>query len=394
MTSMSSLSSVIPSHLLPSKFSKDFFRAMTDNQHINVIGAGIGGLSVGQALRRHGMSVTLYQRSHELPRHSYGMTLHASTFDPLAKMLGMSPLDLRSRLAVDSAIGGRGIIAGLESTDAFRANRWKLETLLAENLDIVYGSAAEGATETAEGVGVQLHGDEKPKSGIFVIADGVHSTVRKSLLPEISPKILPVVAFNGRRQVSPSQFEEELKTPMQNSTILELNVAEVLLRVYVNDMSDTQVSIGWTYSRRPRTAEDPLHAPNRPNAGAKDIPEAFYTEVCQLKGLPQPFRTIFDPIEIRKDRVLHWLMRTTSVPEDNLVRLAEKNVFFIGDAVHAQPIIGGNGANEAIIDGLQLADALTKGGVEEARRWYRSRLSEWNPEVEQSEQRIMEMHVA
>jgi 2-polyprenyl-6-methoxyphenol hydroxylase-like FAD-dependent oxidoreductase len=45
-------------------------------------------------------------------------------------------------------------------------------------------------------------------------------------------------------------------------------------------------------------------------------------------------------------------------------------MILLGDESHGELILSGNGANEAIIDGIQLADAIAKGGREDVAAWY------------------------
>ena len=86
-------------------------------------------------------------------------------------------------------------------------------------------------------------------------------------------------------------------------------------------------------------------------------------------------------------------MRTTNVPVTELKKVAsEKGVLFIGDAVHAQPILGGNGYNDALRDGVELGEVIAKEGVEGVVSWYNRVGGRWRDGVTKSEQAIKEMH--
>ena len=78
----------------------------------------------------------------------------------------------------------------------------------------------------------------------------------------------------------------------------------MLFRVYVNEYAEKDVRLGYTYSR-PAGASDPLHEPNRPTAGADNIPEDFYAELSQLKqkGLGPGFADTFGSEKVCQDRV-------------------------------------------------------------------------------------------
>lgn len=101
---------------------------------------------------------------------------------------------------------------------------------------------------------------------------------------------------------------------------------------------------------------------------------------------------MFDTEKLKMERVLHWLMRTVLVSHRELCALAKKGVFFIGDSVHAEPILGGEGANNAIIDGMELAKCISKYGQGRMAAWYKSRYPAWKDGISQIEQAIALMH--
>lgn len=75
----------------------------------------------------------------------------------------------------------------------------------------------------------------------------------------------------------------------------------------------------------------------------------------------------------------------------------------MGDAIHAQPIVGGNGANAAILDALALAEAISseekrgwegiEGNVKKGvSKWYDERYPEWEQGAVESQKAIARMH--
>lgn len=96
-------------------------------------------------------------------------------------------------------------------------------------------------------------------------------------------------------------------------------MVNVLFWVYVNAYTERDVHLGYTYSRS-AGASDPLHEPNRPTAGADNRPEDFYAELSQLKqkGLGPGFADAFESEKVCQGRVLHWLMRSTMVPLEDV----------------------------------------------------------------------------
>lgn len=368
-------------------------------QPISIVGGGIGGLTLGRSLLKYGISAVLFERMASSPRHSYAITLHASAYKPLLAILDMDEWAFRRRVAVDSAVGGEGKIdpaalaypAAVQS-NSFRAHREKFEKLLREGLVVQWEHALERVERTPGGAVLHMLNGRKVDKTLVVGADGPHSNTRKTLLPDTPLSVLPFVAFNGKRRVKQDTFQKFYAPYMKNATVIEVKRNESILHVSITENTGDIVSINWIYSRPARGSTDPLHKPNRPVAGATDIPDEFFDEIATLTDLPQPFKEVFDREKLRKERVLHWLMRTVNIEESDLMGSLKDNVIFLGDSAHAQPILGGEGANDAIIDGIQLAKALAKGGTEDLAAWYQSRIHDWKDGVEKSERTIAEMH--
>ncbi|KAI1358959.1 FAD/NAD(P)-binding domain-containing protein [Xylaria arbuscula] len=363
---------------------------------VHIIGAGIGGLTLARCLLKHGVPAVLYERMSSASRHSYGITLHASSYRPLLDVLGLDEWTFRRRVAVDGFLGGNGAInptllayPGEVGPTSFRAHREKFETLLREGLDVQWDHTLEKVEDTSSGRLLCLRGGQRLESAFTIGVDGPHSNTRKSLLPETPLKVLPYVAFNGKRRVSRALFDKLYAPAMETSNVIESRVGDAILNISVNEQQADIVSVSWIYSRRAKSPTDPLHKPNRPVSGATDIPEEFFDEVGALQGLPQPFREVFDAEKLKSDRVLHWLMRTVLVSHQELDALAEKGVYFMGDAVHAEPVLGGEGANNTITDGIQLANCIANLGQKGISAWYRSRYNEWQ---NISEEAIGKMH--
>lgn len=65
----------------------------------------------------------------------------------------------------------------------------------------------------------------------------------------------------------------------------------------------------------------------------------------------------------------------------------------MGDAAHAEPILGGEGANVAIQDGMRLAELLADdGGTARLSQFYDDRQDAWAKSVKESKARISAMH--
>ncbi|KAH8770003.1 hypothetical protein F5883DRAFT_667517 [Diaporthe sp. PMI_573] len=317
------------------------------------------------------------------PRHHYGITLHASSYRPLLGLLDLDETTFRRRVAVDGAVGGSGHInpqtvmnPGAANSHYFRAHRGRLEQLLREGLDIKWEQAVQQVEQTPSGTVLRFQDCRKVESGCVIGADGPHSHTRQCLLPDTDLDVLPIVAYNGKRRVERAMFDNVYAPFMKGSNVLETKLKDAVMNVSLIERKDDFVDMSWTYSRPSPTS----------------IPNDFYAEISALSDLETPFKDAFDAEKIRQDRVLHWLMRTGLVNLQDLQALAQKGIFFIGDAIHAEPILGGEGANAAIVDGFELADCIASSGVAGISTWYEKQFSRWESGVGESEKRIAELY--
>ena len=124
------------------------------------------------------------------------------------------------------------------------------------------------------------------------------------------------------------------------------------------------------------------------------IPRTFFEELGHIEDLPEPFSDMFDPKRVANDRLLHWLMRAGLASLEDLCALAAKGLLFIGDAVHALPILGGEEANEAIRDAVYLSEVMYQSPVSDFDQFYYDRFPRWNDSIQKSQSSLKEMHRA
>lgn len=367
---------------------------------ITVVGAGLAGLTLGRCLRHHGIAAVILEKTSSRPRYNYGITLHPWAYQPLLNVLQMDESNFRNTLSVDAARRGTGkmtgdtLAYGIEMDHGtFRCHRGRLEKLLREGLDIRWEQTVQDVRLSPQGILVDLENGTPLEADILIGTDGVHSQIRKSLMPSMHLTVLPFVVFNGKRRMPTAEYEDLIAPAMRNRTILQSRNEDVVLEISVSDFTPDHVDISYTYSR-PARENDPLHKPDRQNAGATDIPEGFYIELNELKQLTPPFDHIFDVSQVRKDRVLHWLMRSTLGSPADVENLAGQGVLLMGDAVHAMPILGGEGANTAIKDGVDLAEHIARHGTRSLQKFGKTRYEAWRNGVQESEKRLADMHGA
>lgn len=307
---------------------------------VSIIGAGISGLVLGRCLLQRGLQPVLFEKARHSPRRNdYGITLHSSTYGPLLKVLGLDDTTFRQRVAVDSANGGLGLTDAKERS-SFRANRNRFEQLLAEGLDVRWEHELESLNQHS----LHFKNGKSHSSSVLVGADGPHSQVRNLIGVDAKLQVLPFATYNGKRRVSSTDFQTKFAPAMQGRCAIEQRVSDALLQISINDRTSEEVSISYTYSRPAREGDDQLYRPERSKDAAKQMPEAFFQELKQVGfDLEEPYKSVFDVETLRKDRLLNWLMRSLHLPTELLSDAAKDGVVLLGDAVHAEPILGGQG---------------------------------------------------
>lgn len=339
----------------------------------------------------------VYDRATSPPCYNYGIVLHSSTYRPLLSILHMNETTFQEKCAVN-AQQGSGSLSGPKSsapTDAFRCHRGRLQNLLGKDLSISWNKSLKNLQLTSQSkeLTASFNGGYNLKARCLIGCDGPHSITRQSLSSAMKLQVLPYVVFNGRRVISIIEYMTTVHDYMQNH-VLSQHIGEILLEISVNDISELHVDLSYTYSRPAKENNDPLHKPDRPIPVAADIPEEFYEELETLKDLKLPFKAIFDAEAVRGDRVLHWLMRTLMPDPSEAQRLAKHDVVLIGDAAHATPILGGEGANMAITDGIDLAQHIATHGINDFEAFSKSKFSLWENSVDNSKIMIKNMHIS
>lgn len=125
-----------------------------------------------------------------------------------------------------------------------------------------------------------------------------------------------------------------------------------------NATKEGSIDLDWTYSR-PRDGEsDPLWMPDR--GEIVKAPQHLLKEI-RSKDLVPPFSTLVNADDIKKSKVYNWRIWALQVQRKELEKAAESGVVFIGDAVHAMPIFGGEGGNHAMLDAVELVAMITEG---------------------------------
>jgi 2-polyprenyl-6-methoxyphenol hydroxylase-like FAD-dependent oxidoreductase len=296
-----------------------------------IVGAGIAGLAVGRALLDDGWGVTLYERAEGLPA--------AGT------ALGMWPEAMAAlgRIGVAGAVREKGVLqhgatflrpdgsafARIASREpAYLISRPTLHELL-------YGGVLEGKVRWSSAVADLT---SLSNADLIVGADGINSRIRQAVSDRsASSRPLGTVAFRG---VVPGPVDEVTETWGNG-------------RLFGITPQDARTTNWFACVREDLLSE---HEGDLPTAEL--LAELFGD---WHPGVAQVMSKV-TPAQIDR-RVLY-----DSAPLASMVR---GHAAVIGDAAHAMAPNAGRGACEALVDAVQLADALRAAGtIEEGLRTF------------------------
>ena len=328
--------------------------------HVAIIGAGLGGLGLAHRLLREGFDIAIYERDDGIEARWQGYRIGFNS-SGLAALHRAVPTRLHPLLdAVSGALEGPGRVIDpqlnplgeIESHDegrVFDRNvlRHLLFTGLTDNLhfgmkldhyqempdDRVRLTFADGTTTTAD---------------VVVGADGMGSTVRRQLLPDIRVHDLGIYGAIGR-------------TPMTDRF-----AALVPGRGTIVTTPDAQLMLGTMAFQRP-----PIRAAAElaPDASLPDTPD-YVRWVLMLPGTVPEDAELQPALDLMADwhPDLRELIRQADAANSGIGPIREgdpvhpwptRAVTLLGDAAHPAPP-GGLGANLALTDGDLLCGKLTE----------------------------------
>ncbi|WP_135306464.1 FAD-dependent monooxygenase [Haloarcula amylovorans] len=319
-------------------------RTVTSNgsgPEIAIVGGGICGLTVAVALEQRGLSPTVYEAASAYQPVGAGILLQTNAllvFDCLGIADAIcdagKPLDEGGLRSPDGRFMTRFDLNDVERREfgyGFVAiHRADLQRLLLDELD----------TDVRTGMDcVDIDGTDPPvvhfadattiTPDILIGADGIHSTVRDVVAPGVEPRQLGGVAYRALVTLDlPAPYQTQGFEIWGDGT-------------YTGGSPIDENRFYWF-----ATAPDPL---TDDYATSDAVPLALRT---RLAGYPEPIPAILDGLTPTD------LIMTELEDLPSLTAWSRNRVVLAGDAAHAMLPFAGQGAAQAIEDGLLLADAI------------------------------------
>jgi 2-polyprenyl-6-methoxyphenol hydroxylase-like FAD-dependent oxidoreductase len=318
-----------------------------------IVGAGIGGLSAGLALRQAGWQIRIFERATSPRELGFGLALAPNATRALAD-LGVADTVISRAFAPPRLLGELRRMDGttikrvdlpvapvLGGTMAI-ALRQALHGALLDAVGpeaIAVGHEAQGFTQRGDRAVLHLRGGESVEGDLLIGADGMWSVIRRSMHPsEPSPRSSGIVAVRGAVHGVVDRLGG-----LSGIYYLGLGVESVIVRA-----SDT--GIYWFLSLARELVPPGMTDPAAVVAHmAPRFDETFRAVTSATDDLR--FDELFD-----RDPIPSW---------------SRGPVTLLGDAAHPLLPHTGQGAAQAIVDGVTLGRLLTgDAAVPQALRSY------------------------
>jgi 2,6-dihydroxypyridine 3-monooxygenase len=174
---------------------------MTRMPTVAVVGGSLGGLTAALLLRDAGCEVTVYERSSAaLDARGAGIAVLEQTLRYPVERQGIPPDDITSRtgwirfLEADATVGH-------EQRHRYRFSAWNtMYRTLLSGLDrerYLLGREMTRFVSDGEGVSLTFSDGTEARADLLVCADGISSTARHALLPEVTPRYAGYVGWRG-----------------------------------------------------------------------------------------------------------------------------------------------------------------------------------------------------
>lgn len=380
------------------------------DQPVLIVGAGISGLCLAQALNKAGIPFRVFERDAALDSRpqGYRLKLQADASKALAKIL---PEDIYNEFQTSCAIlsvgetnfspfsgnithsrSGGGLSGKLGLSPTYTVDRATFRRTLTKGISnrVTFNKYLDHFTvdEQSSNVSVTFKDGEVIHGRFLVGADGLHSAVRRQYLPSHSFKDTGAICIYGKTQMNPDLLERFPEKGLRWMTVVS-DSAPMLQSCIIGETPVTLLLEPIRFSEESRQAHRqqlpadyvywaligpekrfPLgdNGPNGVNGAHASQKSAILQqqgmngEVSQASSLALRITTEWHPslrsvLELQ-DTSQATLIRVASQVAEVPVWEPSAWVTLLGDAIHPMSPCGGVGANTAICDAASLAKVL------------------------------------
>lgn len=342
---------------------------MDQNATYAIIGGGIGGLTLAIALQRKEMNVSVYESAPQFKPLGAGLALAANGMKALED-IGIAEEVIPAGKKINKMYGKdqRGRIISYTDAEAltrkfnivnnFTIHRADLHNVLHGLLrtgTVKAGKTCTDFTQSDSGVEIIFSDGSSSKADFLIACDGIHSPIRKKLLPDTLPRYAGYTCWRAVVDDLPEGFNEDETSeswgPGKRFGVVPISKRRVYWFATLNAKANDPVMKNYT---------------------VKDL-------LLEFKDFHFPIPQI---LERTRNEQLIWGDIIDLKP---ITKFAFGRVLLIGDAAHATTPNLGQGACMAIEDAATLANGLVKyPGVEAFQKFQSHRISRTTGIVNQS----------
>jgi 2-polyprenyl-6-methoxyphenol hydroxylase-like FAD-dependent oxidoreductase len=354
-----------------------------DNQRVIVVGGGIGGLAVANALRGVGIPVTVLEQATELAEIGAAIGVQTNAVHALRTM-GLADALVRRGVAIEHyeyhSWHGRRLVRWSQGDIGRRlgeptvvVHRADLQQTLLQGLGdsgiLQLGARCVGYDEDEHGVTVHLADQTVLRGALLIGADGIRSAVRRQLVGEQPPRFSGWVAYRAVTRFDHEEFPVGLarQTLGSGRSFGMWHLSEG--RVY------------WVATKKERLGSD---VP--PGERKRHVVNAFNSAHAPIAEL----------VERTDEEVI---LRNEVYDRKPITGWSSARTTLLGDAAHPTTPVTGQGGGQAVIDASVLAAELAKlddlsdrGRVRAALAAYESRRAPVTSSITNEAWRIAAMH--
>lgn len=327
-----------------------------------IAGAGIGGLSLGLTLHQIGVPFRVFEAVRKLEPLGVGINLQPNAVRELFDLGLENPLNeigvatrslgFYSKLGREIWTEPRGQAAGYHWPQ-FSVHRGRLQMMLAEALVeragadcLVTAHRATGFDQDATGVRVFLDGAEPVKGTLLIGADGLHSALRKQIVPDEGPPLWAgAILWRGVTEMPPFLSGADMILAGHDTQRI------VAYPITTPDSASGLAQVNWIAERR----VDPSGGWRR---------EDWNRQAELSEFLPHFTHWTFDWLDVPEMiKGAKTIYEYPMVDRDPLEQWTNGRVTLLGDAAHPTYPVGSNGATQAIVDARVLGAKILEVGV-------------------------------